>query len=71
MRTFLRRQSRLATFLVALVIVTVGTTGIALATTGTGISTTQIVMGHFDSIRLKAEDGSFKVKLDTKGESDV
>jgi len=71
MRTFLRRHSRLATFLAALVIVTVGTTGIALATTGVGISTTQIVMGHFDSIRLKADDGSFKVKLDTKGESDV
>ena len=71
MRTFLRRRSRLATFLAALVIVTVGTTGIALATTGVGISTTQIAMGHFDSIHLKAEDGAFKVKLDTKGESDV
>ena len=37
MRTSLRRHSRLATFLAALVIVTVGTTGVALATTGTGI----------------------------------
>ena len=71
MRTFLRRHSRLATFLVALIIVTVGTTGMAIATTGTGITTSIISVGSLDEMRLKSNVDGHKVEIATKGASDL
>ena len=71
MRTFLRRHSRLATFLVALIIVTVGTTGVAIATTGTGITTSIISVGSLDEMRLKSNVDGHKVEIATKGASDL
>ena len=71
MRTFLRRRSRLATFLAALVIVTVSTTGVAIATTGTGITTSIISVGSLDEMRLKSNVDGHKVEIATKGASDL
>ena len=71
MRTFLRRHSRLATFLAVLAIVSLGTTGMALATTGTGISTTIISVGSLDQMHLKSNVDGHKVEIATKGASDL
>ena len=71
MRSFLRDHRRLAASLAALTIVTVGTTGIALATTGTGISTNIISVGSLDQIHLKSNIDGHKVEIATKGTSDL
>jgi quercetin dioxygenase-like cupin family protein len=54
-----------------LAIVMIGTTGIALATPGVGITTTTIAVGHFDDIRVKTNVDGHKVTIDTKGASDL
>jgi quercetin dioxygenase-like cupin family protein len=67
----LARLSRPARLFAVLAIVTIGTTGVALATSGAGITTTTISVGQFSDIRLKTHVHGHKVLIATKGDSDV
>jgi quercetin dioxygenase-like cupin family protein len=51
--------------------VIIGTAGVALATPGSGISTTNISVALFEDIRVKTNVDGHKVTIDTKGPSDV
>jgi len=53
------------------VIVSLGTTGVAIATTGTGITTSIISVGSLDEMRLKSNVDGHKVEIATKGASDL
>lgn len=64
-------RPRFRVLAVALATVTLATAGIALATPGSGITTTNISKGVFDDIRVKTHAGGHKVEIDTKGVSDV
>jgi len=55
----------------AAAILAIGVTGVALATTGSGISTTNISVGLFDDIRVKSHLDGHKTLIDTKGPSDL
>jgi hypothetical protein len=52
-------------------IVTFATAGVALATMGSGITTTNISVARFDDIRARTHVDGHKVSIDTKGDSDV
>jgi quercetin dioxygenase-like cupin family protein len=60
----------LRALLIATAVVTVGA-GVALATSGSGITSTNISVGLFDAIRVHTDADGHKVKIDTKGASDV
>ena len=45
--------------------------GVVYATTGSGITTTQIVQGNFGDINVKTNFDGHKVDIDTKGDSDL
>ena len=45
--------------------------GVVYATTGSGITTTQIVQGNFGDIHVKTNFDGHKVDIDTKGDSDL
>ena len=45
--------------------------GVVYATTGSGITTTQIVQGNFGDIDVKTNFDGHKVDIDTKGDSDL
>jgi quercetin dioxygenase-like cupin family protein len=64
-------RSILRAVLIAAAIATIGTAGVALATSGSGITTTNISVGLFDDIRVRTNADGHKVKIDTKGASDV
>src|SRR6185295_14876984 len=57
--------------LAVLTIVSLGTTGVALATTGSGISTNIISVGSLDQIHLKSNIDGHKVEIATKDSSDL
>jgi len=57
--------------LICLAIVTMATAGVALATTGSGITSTNISVGLFGDVDLKTHAGGYKVSIETKGLSDV
>jgi quercetin dioxygenase-like cupin family protein len=52
-------------------VVILATAGVAMATPGSGIATTNISVGLFETIDVKTHVGQHKVKIDTKGPSDV
>jgi quercetin dioxygenase-like cupin family protein len=56
---------------VGLTAVTLASAGVALATPGSGITSTNLSVGLFDDLRIKTHVGDHKVKIDTKGASDV
>ena len=60
-----------ARLIVTLTIAALTTSGIALATSGSGITTTNISVGLFADIDIKAHVDGYKVAVDTKGESDI
>jgi hypothetical protein len=70
-RTTLRAVPMWGRILIGLAAVTSATAGVALATPGTGITTTNISLGLFEDIDVKTHVGGHKVKIDTKGTSDV
>jgi quercetin dioxygenase-like cupin family protein len=53
------------------VIVAVTTTGVAVATTPSGLTTTIVALGNFASIDVSTHVGDHKVFIKTKGASDV
>jgi quercetin dioxygenase-like cupin family protein len=77
MRADRARSTRLASIptplrvLALVVIVSLGTTGVAIATTGTGITTSIISVGSLDEMRLKSNVDGHKVEIATKGASDL
>jgi hypothetical protein len=56
---------------IALVLASVATASVALATPGSAISTTIVSLGHFGDIDVKTNVDGHKVDIDTKGLSDV
>jgi len=56
--------------LAVVAVVSLGTAGVAVATTGTGITTTTISVGALDQIRVRSDVDGHKVDIDTKGTSD-
>jgi quercetin dioxygenase-like cupin family protein len=60
-----------ARLIVTLAIAAITTSGIALATSGSGITTTNISVGLFGEIDINAKIDGYKVALDTKGDSDI
>ena len=66
-----RFTRQLARLIVGLAAMLVAGTGAALATPGTGITTTNIVQGNFDEIRVATNVDGHKVSLRTKGASDL
>jgi quercetin dioxygenase-like cupin family protein len=77
MRADRARSTRLASIptplrvLALVAIVSLGTTGVAIATTGTGISTNIISVGALSDLRLKSDIDGHKVDITTKGASDL
>jgi hypothetical protein len=70
-QTTMRAVPMWARILVTITIGAVMTSGIALATSGSGISTTNISVGLLGDIDIKAQADGYKVAVDTKGESDI
>jgi quercetin dioxygenase-like cupin family protein len=64
-------RSRIGLPLVMVLVAIVASAGVVYATTGTGITTTQIVQGNFGDIDVKSTFDGHKVDIDTKGDSDV
>ena len=48
-----------------------GVTGIALATPGSGVSSTPLGQASLDPIKTKAEAGDWEIEIETKGQSNV
>jgi hypothetical protein len=57
--------------IVGLTAVSLASAGVALATTGSGITSTNLSVGLFEDLRVKTHVGGHKVMIDTKGPSDV
>lgn len=70
-RTTLHSVSLWVRLLAGVAIVVIASTGVAVATPGTGIATTNISVGRFEHIDVKTHVDGHKVAIDTKGASDV
>jgi len=70
-RTPAQAVPKLARIFVPLMIATLATASVVLATPGTGIATTNISVGLFEPIDVKTHVDGHKVSIDTKGPSDV
>lgn len=64
-------RPNLRALIVATAIVTLGTASVALATQGSGITSTNISVGLFEAIDVKTHVDGHKVSIQTKGLSDV
>ena len=53
------------------VLIAGGVTGIALATPGSGVSSTPLGQASLDPIKTKAEAGDWEIEIETKGQSNV
>ena len=69
--TRLARRPRTYGVLLVLAVVTLGSTRIAVATTGTGITTTTISVGETGPFRTKSIVDGHKVELAASGDSDL
>lgn len=69
MRT--NRSGAVTLAVAGLAMAAIATTGVALATPGTGITSTNISVGRFPDLRVKTHVDGHKVEIDTKGESDL
>jgi quercetin dioxygenase-like cupin family protein len=74
MRAFRRRPSsipHLVALAIGLAILTAATAGLALATPGSGITTTILARGLFQDVDVNVHVDGYKVSVDTKGPTDV
>lgn len=53
------------------VLIAGGVTGIALATPGSGVSSTSLGQASLDPIKTKAKSGDWEIEIETKGQSNV
>lgn len=70
-RTIMRAMPLWVRLLVTLTIAAVTTSGIALATPGSGLTSSNISVGLFGEIDLKTIVNGYKVSVTTKGASDI
>jgi quercetin dioxygenase-like cupin family protein len=61
----------LRALMVATAIVTLGTASVAMATQGSGITSTNVSVGLFGDIDVNAHVDGYKVSIDTKGPTDL
>jgi quercetin dioxygenase-like cupin family protein len=64
-------RNRFLFALTGALIAIVAISGIALATPSAGVTSTTIATGRLGEVDLKVKTGPWKVKLETKGQSDV
>jgi quercetin dioxygenase-like cupin family protein len=53
------------------VLIAGGVTGIALATPGSGVTSTSLGQASLDPIKTKAKSGEWEIEIETKGQSNV
>jgi quercetin dioxygenase-like cupin family protein len=53
------------------VLIAGGVTGIALATPGSGVTSTSLAQASLDPIKTKAKFGEWEIEIETKGQSNI
>lgn len=65
------RHSILRSFVIAAFVMSLGASGVVLATQPSGVTSTTFAVGRFDDIDAKTISSSWQSRIDTKGASDL